>query len=509
MASTEEQENIQKNFEKHASEFNVNLKFPANVTSKDTQKPLRTNTDLIQIRLLEAGVSYEASQPVSHLADRLSDFVSNLEQSGCYETVQVEVDTIKDPSAAAASDGSVPAQELNVFLKEKNWYRLYVGGGLRNDMQMESGQGGNLLAKTQFETTAGLTNLTGHLDTTALQYTVDATSNSRWDFQHIRPLDSVAPGLLQYIDVGTYALGVYAALDSVDYEWTRSYKERQRKLSLRVSNHGQVRNPEMANTPYIGCEWSWLFRDILPRRHATLPYALDSSPEIASQSGPSEKNSLTFEHRTNGAFCDSKFNPTDGIDYYSKVEVAGPPGDVGFVKAQGGGSIHIPILPRYLSCSLHGSLHTGILQSLSFGGACKPATVSDRFHVGGPLQLRGFCPAGIGPRAKTGSTTAPQGDALGGEFFYTATMAASMTTANLDKYGVRFLAFGNMGSLTGAIASAPSWSAIANSSRASLGLGVSAGLPMGRVEATYAWPLLYGPRDVRKNVQFGLGFSFG
>ena len=278
---------------------------------------------------------------------------------------------------------------------------------------------------------------------------------------------------------------------------------------MRVSNHGQVRNPEMANDAYTGCEWSWLFRDILPRRHATLPYALDASPEIAAQSGPSEKNSLAFEHRTNGTYCDNKFNPAEGIDYYSKVEIAGPPGDVGFVKAQGGGSIHIPILPRYLSCSLHGSFHTGILQSLSFGGACKPATVSDRFHVGGPMQLRGFSAAGIGPRAKSGSTTAPQGDALGGEFFYTTMMAASMTTKNLDKYGVRFMAFGNMGSLTGSIASAPSWLAIAKSSRASVGLGVSAGLPMGRVEATYAWPLRFGPRDVRKNVQFGLGFSFG
>lgn len=514
--SKEEAERMQRNFEHHASEFNVNLKFPANVTSSDKQKkPLRTKTDLIQIRLLEAGVSYEEPLPVAKAAERLSRFVTNMEQTGCFETVKVEIDQMEPATAAAAAEESqspntFPTQELNVILKEKNWYRLYVGGGIRNDMQAESGQGGSLLAKTQFETTGGLTNLTGHLDITALQYTVDATSNSRWDFQHIRPLDSVVPDLVEYfMDAGKCSLGVYAALDSLDYEWTRSYKERQRKLSMRVSNHGQVRNPEMANDAYMGCEWSWLFRDILPRRHATMPYALDSSPEIASQSGPSEKNSLTVEYRTNGIYCDNKFNPTNGIDYYSKVEVAGPPGDVGFVKAQGGGSLHVPILPQYLSCSLHGVFHTGIMQSMDFGGACKPATVADRFYVGGPMQLRGFTPAGIGPRAKTGSTTAPQGDALGGEFFYTAMVAASMTTENLAKYGVRFMAFGNLGSLTGSIASIPSWAAVANSSRASVGLGVTAGLPMGRVEATYAWPLRFGPRDVRKNLQFGLGFSFG
>jgi len=510
----EERERMQRQFEEHASTFNVHLKFPANVTSSDANKPLRTSTDLIQIRLLEAGISYEEPQPVAYAAERLSRFVNKMQQTGCFETVKVEIDQATD-QLLESPDSTGPHQSLNVLLKEKNWYRLYVGGGLRNDMQGESGQGGNLLAKTQFETTGGLTNITGHLDTTALQYTVDATSNSRWDFQHVRPLDSIAPELLQYyMDAGNYSLGIYAALDSLDYEWTRSYKERQRKLSMRISNHGQIRNPEMAPETYVGLEWSWLFRDILPRRHSSLPYALDASPEIAKQSGPSEKNSISLEYRTNGEYCDSKFNPTQGLDHYSMIELAGPPGDVGFIKAQGGVSAHLPILPRFLS--LHGSIQAGLLHSLTFGGACQPATVSDRFHVGGPLQLRGFTPAGIGPRTKTGSDTAPQGDSLGGEFFYTATVAASMTTQSLDKYGIRFMAFGNLGSLTGSPlasrmsgAAAPSWMAVAKSTRASAGLGVTAGLPMGRVEATYAWPLRYGPRDVRRNVQFGLGFSFG
>jgi outer membrane protein assembly factor BamA len=38
---------------------------------------------------------------------------------------------------------------------------------------------------------------------------------------------------------------------------------------------------------------------------------------------------------------------------------------------------------------------------------------------------------------------------------------------------------------------------------------VSCGSPMGRFEATYAVPLRYGPRDARKSMQFGFGFSFG
>lgn len=508
---------MQKGFERYMYNYNVNLKFPANLSSRDPNRTLRTNPDLVQIRLLEAGVLYEDPQPVAQTAERLSKFVAALEKTGCFHSVNVEVDELEKP--ADSQQGTVsavtgeplkypPTQQLNVILNEKNWYRLYVGGGIRNDMSAEIG--GNLFSKTQFETSAGLNNLTGYLDTTAIQYTVDATSNSRWDVRHIRPLDAYVPDVMHSLmDIGNYSLGVRAALDTLDYEWTRSYKERQRKLSLRISNHEQVAHPEMSMESYMGCEWSWLFRDIIPRRHETLPYALDASPEIAAHSGPSEKHSVSMEYRSNGEFCDDKYNPTDGIDFYSKVEVAGPPGDVGFVKAQSGGSIHIPLLTDSLLCSLHSSLHTGILQSVSFGGSCNPATVSDRFFVGGPMQLRGFCPAGIGPRAKIGSATAPMGDALGGEFFYTASLAASMTSAYLNQHGLRFLVFGNLGTLAGSLAAAPSWTTIIRSSRASVGVGACIGTPMGRAELTYSWPLRYGPRDARKNVQFGLGFTFG
>ena len=141
-----------------------------------------------------------------------------------------------------------------------------------------------------------------------------------------------------------------------------------------------------------------MFRDLIPRRHATLPYAMDASPEIVSQAGPSLKHSLSYEYRTNGRLCDDWLNPTYGVDVHSKVEVAGPPGDVGFVKLQGGASLNVP-LPA--SWAFHGAFQTGILRSLSFGGLCEPAGVSDRFFLGGPMHFRGFVPAGIGPRAKT------------------------------------------------------------------------------------------------------------
>jgi outer membrane protein assembly factor BamA len=52
-------------------------------------------------------------------------------------------------------------------------------------------------------------------------------------------------------------------------------------------------------------------------------------------------------------------------------------------------------------------------------------------------------------------------------------------------------------------------SAIALSTRASIGAGLSMGFGMGRLEATYAWPIRYGPRDARRALQFGFGLNIG
>jgi Omp85 superfamily domain len=530
------QEWVQQAFARHTLDFPVQLNFPAKLVSAnddDTKKQLRTDSTFLQYRLLEAGLPFvgsgeECPQTLQQTVQKLEKVVHQLQHSGCYDSVNVEIDRSsgEDLTSGAAildlhdhdhdhgHDGPRATQQLNIHLKEKNWYRLYVGGGIRNDLKSDTlgGAGGGgfvetLRSQTQFETTAGLNNLTGCLDTTSLQYSVDATSQSRWDFHHVRPLDAFS-FTKALPNISSYSISLRGALDTLDYEWTRSYKERQRRVAIRLSN-SLAHNAEMADQPYYGLEWSWLFRDILPRRHPTLPYALDASPEICHQAGPSEKHALTWEYRTNGAFCDSKLNPSQGIDWYTKLELAGPPGDVGFAKTQLGGALHTRIInAASLSCSLHTSFHIGFLEAMAFGGSCpKPPTVSDRFFVGGPLQLRGFSSAGIGPRATKGSTTAPQGDALGGEFFYTATLAASMTTASLDAYNIRLFGFGNVGTLAGSLKS--NWRTIAQSSRASVGIGATVALPMGRIEATYSKPLRYGPRDARQPLQFGLGFSFG
>ena len=78
----------------------------------------------------------------------------------------------------------------------------------------------------------------------------------------------------------------------------------------------------------------------------------------------------------------------------------------------------------------------------------------------------------------------------------------------LTKQGVRLFGFANAGTLTG-LHSAVNINDFFRSTRFAVGGGVSATTPMGRLEATYAIPLRYGPRDARKSVQVGLGLTFG
>lgn len=524
-AQEQAHEQLQRAFNLHVQNYPINLQFPAQVLNSNPQKLLKTDKDLVQHRLLEAGVLFDEGgdlQTTGQVTEAVDKFVKNMSHTGCFNAVQVNIGNATVNKAEDTDETtSNNSETLQVVLDEKNWYRLYVGGGLKHEgivgSSQQGGSGDSLVPKVQFETSASLLNLTGHVDMTQLQYCVDQTSAATLSFLHERPLYSYLPkhgplytSLLTMDKGSQVSLAFRGVLDTLDYEWTRSCKDYQRLVGMRLANVSNVPRAEMATGGYSGLDWSLLFRDVIPRRHASLPYAANASPEVVSQSGPSLLHSLSYEYRLNGSLCNDRYNPTEGMDLFAKLQVAGPPGDVGFVKAQGGMSYHSTVLPSS-GLALHASLQSGILKSVTFGGLCQPPSLSDRFYVGGPLQLRGFCPAGIGPRAKTGGSSTPGGDSLGGDFFYTGTLAASIpfpAIPFLQNNGVRLFGFANMGTLTALESTVPLLS-VAKSTRASLGGGVSVGTAFGRLEATYAVPLRYGPRDARRSVQFGLGFSFG
>jgi hypothetical protein len=535
-------------FRRYAMDYSLQVEFPAKVKAKSAgdaastaSKPLRTDNDLIQHRLLEAGLLYEVPVTAADTLAATSTFCADLERTGCFNGVQVQLGKANTTNAPDESTETTNTAGVTVTLDEKQWYRLHAGGGVKTDGWL-SGKGGSaastatteqlqhgFLPVAEFDASVGLRNVTGHLDTTDLQYTLDTRQMAAWSLRHARPLYTVLPDSLQELVLSSangsqYSVQAAAVLDTQDYEWTKSYKEFQRLLSVTVSNHHSVTNPETAPGIYQGLTWCLTSRDLVPRRQANTPFSYTASPEVVSQAGPSVKHSVTAEFRTNDAFADHASCPTAGVEWHGTAELATPPGDVGFVKAQGGVSVHVPVNLTMLQqhdVSLHGAFSTGFLKNLSFGGLCRPAAISDRFFCGGPVNLRGFMPAGIGPRAATGAAnsggtgSSPGGDALGGDFFYTATAMASVVpsplAAFLDPYGIRFLAFANAGTCIGNFGqgTAPVVSQILGSSRVSVGVGVVSSAMGPRVEATYAWPLRYGPRDARRHFQFGMGFSFG
>ena len=100
---------------------------------------------------------------------------------------------------------------------------------------------------------------------------------------------------------------------------------------------------------------------------------------------------------------------------------------------------------------------------------------------------------------------------MGGDVYYTATGMLSVPFPGnnfLSNNGVRLFGFANAGTLTG-LDNAVNVSSFFRSTRVAVGGGISIGLPLGRAEATYAIPLRSGPRDARRSVQAGIGFTFG
>lgn len=484
----------------YASKYEVNLQFPAVVSGNR-----RTNDELIQHRLLEAGLLYDVPTSIAEIMTVTSSAVADLERTGCFQAVAVEI---------GAGDDETNRQ-LKVVLEEANWYRIHAGGGVKTDTLFHPEQQAGFLPSAEFEASIGLRNLSGYLDQTRLQYTLDTRSLATWSLDYERPLYSLLPSLARDAILGLatgsqYSFQARASTLTEDYEWTRSYQEFHRRLSLQIANVHSYVAGEQAPSSYASIEWLLDARDIVPRRHAKLPLALAASSAVASQAGPNVKHSVKIELRTNGEYVDHGLLPAQGVQASAVAEVALPPGDIGFAKAQTSVSIHYPLSS---SLSIHGALSMGYLHPLLFGGLCRPPTISDRFFVGGPMQLRGFGPAGIGPRATTSTTNSP-GDALGGDFYYTATAMASLVPSVLKPVlhdaadAVRIFGFCNIGTSVGTLSCTDAWSVL-QSTRACVGVGLASAALGPRIEVTYGWPIRYGPRDVRRHFQFGMGFTFG
>lgn len=630
-------EKLQQIKAEYVSAYSLPLNYPAklsnvldddyddneNENSKSKNAVIRTSKDFINARLLEAGLpiggggAHPSKLTLGDYSVNVQRFINDLEGTGCYDSVQVHIGN-NDQDSNINNTQKNEQQKIEMFdvtvrLKEKKWYKIYIGGGVNSEdlssLGASSGAAGNafgggagsaasLVPKLQFETSASLLNLTGYADVSTALYSIDQTGASSFKFTHDRPLCSWLPKkskLYDWLmpqdpwlveddkkaiemetskkndidemqvymnDNAQYALGggshvtlgIHAISQEQDFEFTRSSKEFSRTIGVRLSNHSRgasrgpgiggpnkpsISTPESMAGPFCFLDWNACLRDTLPRRHSEFPFALDCSSEVANLAGTALKHSLTGGMYLNGSLTDDRYDPTMGYDAHLVGEVAGPPGDSGFWKLKGGGAVHFPLellrmmfarptesdgdteeenSTSVMGLTFHSSVNFGIARPLTFNGLCKNLggiPLSDRFYIGGPGQLRGFLPAGIGPRATEGGQSTPGGDSLGGDIFYTSTFASSVPFpsyfATLRQNGARLFGFTNAGTCVSVSGfdSLSACSRIMNSSRIALGVGASMGTPMGRFELTYAVPIRFGPKDARKHVQMGFGFSFG
>lgn len=296
------------------------------------------------------------------------------------------------------------------------------------------------------------------------------------------------------------------------------------------------------------------FRDEIPIPHDKKLYGTDSSLPVLSSVSPSVKTSMKYSYT-----YDARDNPalaTTGHSTTATIELALPPGNAQFVKSDINYQQHFNMQPwvrtvqRYLrnhntQSSLQKSSNGLVLSvggsfgiiyplqhvfrmistyaseddsnDLTYSPNTSKVYLSDRYHSGGPLLLRGFSIYGVGPRASHALSGGYQyGDSIGGLVKTNAIAALSFPIPWKVLSGTNGLLFLNGGTL-GLGVMAPNDPSATTTSRIMNFLGyprltVGTGLvwnisQAARLEVTYSLPFLRAENDIVKPFQIGVGLS--
>jgi outer membrane protein insertion porin family len=215
---------------------------------------------------------------------------------------------------------------------------------------------------------------------------------------------------------------------------------------------------------------------------------------------------------------DNNKNPTSGILTEFRQDFAGVGGDVKFIRNSGDLYAYYEVISDVVSL-----VH---LQGGAISGWDGGLRMLDHFQMGSNL-VRGFAPAGIGPRDLTQLPfTGVYGDALGGTYYWGASLELQTPLYFLPKdAGVKFAAFADAGSLwnyvgpttfpatgeviSGSICSTPPCPVDnAMHVRSSVGVGLIWDSPFGPLRFDYSFPMTKEPYDRVQQFRFGGGTKF-
>src|SRR5262245_2413551 len=215
---------------------------------------------------------------------------------------------------------------------------------------------------------------------------------------------------------------------------------------------------------------------------------------------------------------DNNKNPTSGILTEFRQDFAGVGGDVKFIRNSADLYAYYEVVSDVVSLV--------DLQGAAIPGWDAGLRMLDHFQMGANL-VRGFAPAGIGPRDLTQLPfTGVYGDALGGTYYWGASLELQTPLYFLPKdAGVKLAAFADAGSLwnyvgpttfpatgeviSGSICSTPPCP-VDNGMhvRSSVGVGLIWDSPFGPLRFDYAFPLSKEPYDRVQQFRFGGGTKF-
>lgn len=194
---------------------------------------------------------------------------------------------------------------------------------------------------------------------------------------------------------------------------------------------------------------------------------------------------------------DHPVTPTRGTLISLGQDFAGVGGDVRYIRTSAD-------LRTYYSPSERVTLAARTTAGAMTGWGGQDVRLLDSFYKGNEL-VRGFAPAGIGPR----DLRSANHDALGGTLYWGVSLGANFDIPYVPKdLGVRGGVFADAGSLfraSNAVKSAPGLVGNSAKTRASVGASLIWDSPIGALRADYAVPILAQSFDKTQAFSFGVG----
>ena len=218
----------------------------------------------------------------------------------------------------------------------------------------------------------------------------------------------------------------------------------------------------------------------------------DASEVIQAQEGTFTTSSVENDFFFDA--LDSKFEPTDGYSLSYGIDLAGFGGSEKFIRNEVGGNYFMPLFGTSFIGSVKGE--AGVVTPLQDD----EIRVSERFFLGG-TRLRGFRVGGVGPRDLKSD------DSLGGTQYYRGSAEVGFPLGLPEEFDIKGAFFSDVGSVWGNDDPFPDIADDA-SLRATFGIGLGWGSPVGPVRINLARPLLQEDYDKTEFFSFSFGTRF-